>query len=66
MDGTDINAVDRSNLSYGNKNMRLIVTSDDKGKVRLLEYPCLVKNSDSVKGKGHSSHVTNVKFNYND
>lgn len=45
MDGTDINAVDRSNQFYGNKKMKLLASSDDRGKVRILEYPCLVKNT---------------------
>lgn len=65
MDGTDINAIDRSNSSYA-KDMRLLASGDDFGKVRLLEYPCIVKNSQGVIGRGHSSHVTNVKFNSND
>jgi hypothetical protein len=62
MDGTDINAVDRSLSDYGQKHMKLLVSGDDRGKVRILEYPCTVPHSQSVKGKGHSSHVTNVKF----
>jgi WD40 repeat protein len=65
MDGTDINAVDRSNSSYTG-DMKLLATGDDHGKVRLLEYPCVVKNSQGVIGRGHSSHVTNVKFSSND
>lgn len=65
MDGTDINAIDRSNQTYG-KDMKIIVTGDDNGHVRLLEYPCIVKNSKFVMGKGHSSHVTNVKFTVDD
>jgi hypothetical protein len=40
MDGTDINAIDRSNNSYA-KNMKLLATGDDKGKVNLFEYPCV-------------------------
>lgn len=44
MDGTDINAVDRSKQTY-DKGMKLLASGDDRGKVRLLEYPCLVKNS---------------------
>jgi WD40 repeat protein len=66
MDGSDINAVDRSNKTYGEKGMRLIASGDDRGQVRLLEYPCLVKNSESVVGRGHSSHVKNVVFSGND
>lgn len=66
MDGTDVNAVDRSIQSFGNKGMKLLASGDDRGKVRILEYPCVEKNSKSVKGNGHSSHVTNVKWMKND
>lgn len=62
MDGSDVNSVDRSKRFY-NKEMRLLASGDDRGQVRLLEYPCLVKSSESVVGKGHSSHVTTVTFN---
>lgn len=65
MDGTDINAVDRTKQTY-DKGMKILASGDDRGKVRLLEYPCLVKNSSSVVGRGHSSHVTNVLFNHTD
>ena len=65
MDGTDINAVDRTKQTY-DRDMKLLASGDDRGKVRLLEYPCLVKNSSSVVGRGHSSHVTNVLFNNSD
>ena len=65
MDGTDINAVDRTKQTY-EKQMKLLASGDDRGKVRLLQYPCLVKNSGSVVGRGHSSHVTNVLFNNSD
>jgi WD40 repeat protein len=65
MDGTDINAVDRSKQTY-DKGMKLLASGDDRGKVRILEYPCLVKNSQGVVGRGHSSHVTNVQFNLDD
>lgn len=66
MDGTDVNAVDRSNDEHCSSRMRLLVSGDDNGKVRLLEYPCVIQHSESVKGRGHSSHVTNVKFLKND
>lgn len=69
MDGTDINAVDRSNKIYGQEGtngMRLVATSDDRGHVRILEYPCIKKNSEAVVGSGHSSHVTNIKWSSDD
>jgi microtubule-associated protein-like 6 len=66
MDGSDINAVDRSHKTYGDKGMRLLASSDDRGQVRLLEYPCIIKNCESIKGRGHSSHVTNISFSNDD
>uniref|UniRef100_A0AAQ5ZFH8 HELP domain-containing protein n=1 Tax=Amphiprion ocellaris TaxID=80972 RepID=A0AAQ5ZFH8_AMPOC len=59
-DGTDINAVCRSN----DKN--LLVTGDDFGKVHLFSYPCSQFRAPSHVYGGHSSHVTNVTFLYDD
>uniref|UniRef100_K3WHU2 EF-hand domain-containing protein n=1 Tax=Globisporangium ultimum (strain ATCC 200006 / CBS 805.95 / DAOM BR144) TaxID=431595 RepID=K3WHU2_GLOUD len=59
-DGTDVNAVDRN--SKGN----LLATSDDFGLVKLYRYPCVTKNASSTENRGHSSHVTNVRWNAND
>eukprot|EP01029_Cantina_marsupialis_P014635 TRINITY_DN32098_c0_g1_i4.p1 TRINITY_DN32098_c0_g1~~TRINITY_DN32098_c0_g1_i4.p1 ORF type:complete len:1031 (+),score=348.41 TRINITY_DN32098_c0_g1_i4:513-3605(+) len=56
MDGTDINAVDRS------KNQKLLVTADDRGKVSLLKYPCVEKNAPRKSFDGHSSHVTCARW----
>lgn len=36
MDGTDVNAVDRSNDEHCNSRMKLLASGDDNGKVRLL------------------------------
>lgn len=37
MDGSDVNAVDRSNQEHGNKKgMKLLASGDDNGKVRIL------------------------------
>jgi microtubule-associated protein-like 6 len=55
-DGTDINAVARDPSG------RLLATADDFGHVRVFNYPCIDKGSEFVLGKGHSSHVTNVRF----
>jgi len=65
MDGTDVNALDRAKKIQPN-GMQLLAAGDDLGQVRILEYPCLVKNSQGVKGRGHSSHVTNVLFDNSD
>lgn len=59
-DGTDINAVFRSN------DKSLLVTGDDFGKVHLFSYPCSQFRAPSHVYGGHSSHVTNVTFLYDD
>ena len=65
-DGTDINAVDRSKKKFGNNEYQLIAAADDFGTVRVLRYPCLDKKSEGVVGRGHCSHVTNVRFSKDD
>ncbi|XP_071354154.1 echinoderm microtubule-associated protein-like 1 isoform X5 [Trachinotus anak] len=59
-DGTDINAVCRSS------DKSLLVTGDDFGKVHLFSYPCSQFRAPSYVSSGHSSHVTNVTFLYDD
>ncbi|XP_042356326.1 echinoderm microtubule-associated protein-like 1 isoform X6 [Plectropomus leopardus] len=59
-DGTDINAVCRSS------DKSLLVTGDDFGKVHLFSYPCSQFRAPSHVNGGHSSHVTNVTFLYDD
>ncbi len=59
-DGSDINSVHRSNHS------RLLVTGDDSSNVKLFRYPAVKKDSRFHSYSGHSSHVTNVKFNATD
>ncbi|KAJ8291121.1 hypothetical protein GJAV_G00021630 [Gymnothorax javanicus] len=59
-DGTDINAVCRSSEK------RLLVTGDDFGKVHLFAYPCSQFRAPSHVYSGHSSHVTNVNFLFDD
>ncbi|XP_069500812.1 echinoderm microtubule-associated protein-like 2 isoform X2 [Ambystoma mexicanum] len=55
-DGTDINAICRSN------DAKLLASADDFGKVHLFSYPCSHPRAPSHKYGGHSSHVTNVAF----
>ena len=58
MDGTDINHSDK------NHNQTLLAAATDKGEVCVYKYPAPVDyNMKHVVGKGHSSHVTKVKFN---
>ncbi|XP_036606494.1 echinoderm microtubule-associated protein-like 1 isoform X7 [Trichosurus vulpecula] len=59
-DGTDINAVCRSHKR------KLLSTGDDFGKVHLFSYPCSQFRAPSHVYGGHSSHVTNVDFLYED
>ncbi|KAK2831436.1 hypothetical protein Q7C36_016522 [Tachysurus vachellii] len=59
-DGTDINAVCRSN------NRGVLASGDDFGKVRLFSYPCSQPRAPSHVYGGHSSHVTNVAFLHDD
>lgn len=59
-DGTDINAVARSNDG------KLLASADDFGKVHLFSYPCCQPRALSHKYGGHSSHVTNVAFLWDD
>ncbi|CAG9325772.1 unnamed protein product [Blepharisma stoltei] len=65
-DGTDVNAVDRSKKKFGNNEYPLVATSDDFGMLKVFRYPCLLKGSEGVIGRGHSSHVTNVRFSVDD
>ncbi len=72
-DGTFINSVDRSNFSINGtlakddpKSPYLVAVGNDNGKVGLYNYPCTIKSSDFVEGKGHSSHVTNVRWTKDD
>jgi len=61
-DGTDINAVHKSNK----EDSLLLATSDDSGAVNLYNYPVISRGNSCSSGKGHSSHVTNVRFNASD
>lgn len=60
VDGTDVNSVCRSH------NQKFLVTGDDFGKVNLFGFPCVVAKAKCIPFAGHSSHVTKVKFSYDD
>ncbi len=46
--------------------MQLVVTSDDEGRVKLFNYPCVVEDAPHRAYRGHSSHVMGVRFNADD
>lgn len=57
MDGTDINAVDRSPSG------KLLACADDFGKVKIFRYPvCNPNGAEAEEYTGHSSHATNVRW----
>ncbi|XP_028827800.1 echinoderm microtubule-associated protein-like 6 isoform X1 [Denticeps clupeoides] len=43
-----------------------IVTGDDFGMVKLFDFPCTEKFAKHKRYFGHSAHVTNVRFSYDD
>lgn len=55
-DATDINAVSRDPSG------RYLAAADDRGLVRLLNYPAVVSDAPSRGYVGHSAHVTGVRF----
>jgi len=57
VDGSDINAVDRS------RNYEYVASSDDFGDVKIYNYPCTNTGASFKTANGHSSHVMNVRFN---
>lgn len=61
VDYTDVNSIDRSHDGT------ILATGDDFGNVKLFKFPCTEKKA-QFQGpyKGHSSHVTKVKFTAND
>lgn len=55
-DSSEINAVDRSVSG------KYLATGEDSGQIRLLRAPSVIPSSKSVVLRGHSSHVTNVRW----
>lgn len=57
MDGTDVNAADRSPSG------KLLAIGDDFGKVKVYRYPATQEGgAQFVEYSGHSSHVTNTRW----
>ena len=44
----------------------MLASGDDWGKLRILRYPSVKKSSKGVVGRGHSSHVTEVRWTPDD
>lgn len=61
-DGTDINSTDRTVKKFGNNEYELLATADDFSMVKIYRYPCTDKGAQVIIGRGHSSHVTKVRF----
>ena len=65
-DGTDINAVDLLPKYDGGKRKNIysgvLATADDFGKVKLFNSPCTGEKASGIEYRGHSSHVTNIRF----
>eukprot|EP01119_Soliformovum_irregulare_P013844 TRINITY_DN3722_c0_g1_i1.p1 TRINITY_DN3722_c0_g1~~TRINITY_DN3722_c0_g1_i1.p1 ORF type:complete len:1927 (-),score=428.61 TRINITY_DN3722_c0_g1_i1:16-5796(-) len=59
-DKTDVNALDI------NKRCTFLATGDDFGFVKVFQYPCDHKGAEFKKFVGHSAHVTNVRFTFDD
>ena len=62
VDGSDINACDRSTGMHPD-GYQLIASADDFSKVKVFRFPSMTEDSQALELKGHSSHVTMVKFN---
>jgi WD40 repeat protein len=55
-DSSDINAIDR------HIGMKFLATAEDSGTIRVLRFPAVLPNSQSLSLTGHSSHVTCVRW----
>lgn len=57
-------------VDWSNTNLdgdtRVIACADDFSHIVIYKYPCLTKGIKGITLWGHSSHVTNVKFNKDD
>ncbi len=60
---TDVTDVNSTSLA---RNKKVIATGDDFGFVKLFEYPCLGKFAKFKRYVGHSSHVTRVRWTFDD
>jgi microtubule-associated protein-like 6 len=65
-DNTDINALDRSDggsaAAAGVLAGGYVAVADDFGHVLLFNHPCVRDDAPHLRSRGHSSHVTGVRF----
>ena len=61
-DGTEVNTVHRSAKKFGNSEYELLASGDDYGLIKVFRHPSPTKGAQFVLGRGHSSHVTCVRF----
>jgi len=62
-DGTEINAVARSNTW---DKVPTLATVDNFGRLRLYNYPCVMPGASDKCYRGHASEITRVEFSYDD
>ena len=48
------------------KSPYLLAAGNDNGKLAIYNFPCTLKSSEFVECRGHSSHVTNVRWSKDD
>eukprot|EP01147_Barroeca_monosierra_P006723 gene6723-357_t len=60
---TDVTDVNATCLS---KDRKILATADDFGLVKLFEFPVTTPHAKHKTYIGHSSHVTNIRFTYED
>jgi microtubule-associated protein-like 6 len=58
-----INAVARPHTW---ESVPVLATADDYGRVKIFNYPCVEQGAPDKCYKGHSEHVTNIKFSHDD
>ncbi|KAL4498316.1 hypothetical protein ABPG72_013122 [Tetrahymena utriculariae] len=63
-DYTDINWCDRSHTKING--YYLLANGDDYSTVNLFRWPCVNSNAQCIESNGHCSHITNIRFSYDD
>ena len=53
-------------ISHSHKSVPVLVTADEYGRVKIFNYPCVTPGSPGKCYRGHSSHITNIKFSADD